>query len=124
MEVKYNGKSSFPVKIEFGKIRDYISHELTASKLYSDVDKLMIYNAFLQNPSYYLIKTGFMNSDIDVNENKFIINEITSKFFSYIIKSIGKRYYIMKSGEVLNMFEDYGMAEHYCNRVGGYIVTN
>ena len=124
MEVKYNGKSSFPVKIEFGKIRDYISRELTASKLYSDVDKLMIYNAFLRNPSYYLIKTGFMNSDIDVNENKFIINEITSKFFSYIIKSIGKRYYIMKSGEVLNMFEDYDMAEHYCNRVGGYIVTN
>ena len=124
MEVKYNGKSSFPVKIEFGKIRDYISRELTASKLYSDVDKLMIYNAFLQNPSYYLIKTGFMNSDIDVNENKFIINEITSKFFSYIIKSIGKQYYIMKGGEVLNMFEDYDMAEHYCNRVGGYIVTN
>ena len=124
MEVKYNGKSSFPVKIEFGKIRDYISRELTASKLYSDVDKLMIYNAFLQNPSYYLIKTGFMNSDIDVNENKFIINEITSKFFSYIIKNIGKRYYIMKGGEVLNIFEDYGMAEHYCNRVGGYIVTN
>ena len=124
MEVKYNGKSSFPVKIEFGKIRDYISRELTASKLYSDVDKLMIYNAFLQNPSYYLIKTGFMNSDIDVNENKFIINEITSKFFSYIIKGIGKQYYIMKGGEVLNMFEDYGMAEHYCNRVGGYIVTN
>ena len=124
MEVKYNGKSSFPVKIEFGKIRDYISRELTASKLYSDVDKLMIYNAFLRNPSYYLIKTGFMNSDVDVNENKFIINEITSKFFSYIIKSIGKRYYIMKSGEVLNMFEDYDMAEHYCNRVGCYIVTN
>ena len=124
MEVKYNGKSSFPVKIEFGKIRDYISRELTASKLYSDVDKLMIYNAFLRNPSYYLIKTGFMNSDIDVNENKFIINEITSKFFSYIIKSIGKRYYIMKSGEVLNMFEAYDMAEHCSNRVGGYIVTN
>ena len=71
MEVKYNGKSSFPVKIEFGKIRDYISRELTASKLYSDVDKLMIYNAFLQNPSYYFLSVLTYSPFLPINENFF-----------------------------------------------------
>lgn len=124
MEVKFIGESIFPVKIEFGKIREYILRELTLSKLYKNVTENMIYDAFSQNPVYYLIKNGYINESVDIDANRYIINDITSKFFSYITKNIGKRYYIMKGGEVLTIYEDKDMAEYYCNRVGGYIVTN
>ena len=121
MKVEFKGQTVFSTDIDFGQLKSYIGGELVESKLYEQVSNEMIYNAFLKNPIYYLIKIGCVNPYIDVYENKSVINMIIDKFFLYTMKNVGKCYYVLKCGEVLATYNDPDMAKLYAHRMDGYI---
>lgn len=111
------------IEIDFQKVFNFIKSELENVPAYNkSVSKEQIYNAFRTNPSYYLIKTEQINKDIDVNNNKALLNSIVDKFFIFCMKCETISYYVLKGGEVLANYDDKEMASMYAHRMDGYII--
>jgi len=111
------------IEIDFQKVFDFIKSELEKVPAYNNsVSKEQIYNAFRINPFYYLVKTEQINKDMDVNDNKAMLNSIVDKFFIFCMKCETVSYYVLKSGEVLANYDDKEMASMYAHRMDGYII--
>ena len=111
------------IEIDFQKVFDFIKSELENIPAYNkSVSKEQIYKAFKTNPFYYLIKTKQINKDIDVNDNKAMINSIVDKFFIFCLKCEKVSYYVLRGGEVLANYDDKEMASLYAHRMDGYII--
>ena len=123
MKVKFTETIKSEVEIDFQKIFDFIKSDLEKVPVYNNfVSKEQIYNAFRTNSFYYLVKTEQINKDIDVNDNKAMLNSIVDKFFIFCMKCEKVSYYVLKSGEVLANYDDKEMASMYAHRMDGYII--
>lgn len=111
------------IEIDFQKVFDFIKSELEKVPAYNkSVSKEQIYNAFRTNPFYYLVKTEQITKDIDVNDNKAMLNSIVEKFFIFCMKCKMVSYYVLKGGEVLDKCDDKEMASMYARKMNGYII--
>ena len=111
------------IEIDFQKVFDFIKSELENAPAYNkSVSKEQIYNAFRINPFYYLVKTEQINKDIDINDNKAMLNSIVDKFFIFCMKCETVSYYVFKGGEVLANYDDKETASLYAHRMDGYII--
>lgn len=111
------------IEIDFQKIFDFIKSDLEKVPTYDNfVSKEQIYNAFRTNSFYYLVKTEQINKDMDVNDNKAMLNSIVDKFFIFCMKCEKVSYYVLKSGEVLANYDDKEMASMYAHRMDGYVI--
>lgn len=111
------------IEIDFQKVFDFIKSELENVSAYNkSVSKEQIYNAFRTNPFYYLVKTEQINKDMDVNDNKAMLNSIVDTFFIFCMKCENVSYYVLKGGEVLANYDDKEMASLYAHRMDGYII--
>ena len=111
------------IEIDFQKVFDFIKSELEKVPAYNkSVSKEQIYNAFRINPFYYLVKTEQINKDMDVDDNKAMLNSIVDKFFIFCMKCETVSYYVLKGGEILANYDDKEMASLYAHRMDGYII--
>lgn len=129
MEKIYIMKTTFvktiksEIEIEFQKVFDFIKSELEKVPTYNkSVSKEQIYNAFRTNPFYYLVETEQIDKDMEVNDNKAMLNSIVDKFFIFCMKCETVSYYVLKGGEVLANYNDKEMASLYAHRMDGYII--
>lgn len=123
MKAEFTETLKSEIEIDFQKIFDFIKSDLEKVPAYDNfVSKEQIYNAFRNNPFYYLVKTEQINKDMDVNDNKAKLNSIVDKFFIFCMKCEKVSYYVLKSGEVLANYDDKEMASMYAHRMDGYII--
>ena len=110
-------------EIDFQKVFDFIKSELKNVPIYNkSISEGQIYNAFRTNPFYYLVKTKQINKDMDVNDNKAMLNSIVDKFFIFCMKCETASYYVLKGSEVLATYNNKEMASMYAHRMNGYII--
>ena len=123
MKAEFTETLKSEIEIDFQKIFDFIKSDLEKVPTYDNfVSKEQIYNAFRTNPFYYLVKTEQINKDMDVNDNKAMLNSIVDKFFIFCMKCEIVSYCVLKGGEVLANYDDKEMASMYAHRMDGYII--
>ena len=123
MKAEFIETVKIEVEIDFQKIYSFIKSELENVPVYNKfVSKEQIYKAFKTNPFYYLVKTEHINKDMDVNDNKAMLNSIVDKFFIFCMKCEIVSYCVLKGGEVLANYDDKEMASMYAHRMDGYII--
>ena len=123
MKAEFSKTIKTEIEIDFQKVFDFIKSELEKVLAYNKpISKEQIYNVFKTNPLYYLVKTEQINKDIDINDNKAMINSIVDKFFIFCMKCETVSYYVLKNGEVLANYDNKEMASLYAHRMDGYII--
>ena len=123
MKVEFIKTVKTEIEIDFQKVFDFIKSELETVSVYDNsVSKEQIYNAFRINPFYYLVKTEQINKDINIYDNKDMLNSIVDKFFIFCMKCQNVLYYVLKGGEALADYNDKDTALLYANKMDGYII--